>query len=347
MLTNARILYLDDDPGITRLVQKALSRFNAEVIAAENLDQALECLAGDRFDAIVLDHYLQGTTGLEILESFHNRAIDIPVVYVTGSSEARVAVEAMKAGASDYVIKSVGEDFMPLLKAALVQAVETDRLRKIRIEAEEEIRRGKARAEALLAEVNHRVGNSLALVASLIRLQSAGVASPEAKDALAETQSRITAIADMHRALYSSDDVSRVEMDKYLADLSSSIRASWIKPETGIDIEVKADRVILSADRAVSVGMIVTELVTNAVKYAFPNGSSGRIEVVLSHHGEDRARLCVADEGIGFHQGEKPKGTGLGSRIIKSMAVMLGSQVEYEAVERGTRAVLMIDLAKQ
>lgn len=345
MLTNTRILYLDDDPAFIRLVQKALARSDAVVLPAETVDQALEIISNGPIDAIVLDHYLSGITGLDILSEFSNRAIAIPVVYVTGSSEARVAVEAMKAGAYDYVVKTIGEDFMPLLKAALVQAVETARLRKIRIEAEEEIRRGKARAEALLAEVNHRVGNSLALVASLIRLQSAGMKSEEAREALAETQARITAIADMHRALYTSDDVSRVEMDKYLLELAGSIRASWIKPDSGVSITVEADRVILSADRAVSVGMIVTELVTNAIKYAFPE-KNGTIEVTLRQQGDSKAMLTVADDGTGFDRDAAPRGTGLGSRVIKSMGVMLGAPVDYGAVAKGTSASVLIDLVR-
>src|SRR5690606_30542774 len=118
--------------------------------------------------------------------------------------ETAIAVEALKSGAADYVHKSVDEDFFVLLASAIDQAVEQSRLREAKEAAEREVREARDRAELLLAEVNHRVANSLALVASLVRLQSSSVSDPTAKDALSETEARITAIAGLHRRLYTS-----------------------------------------------------------------------------------------------------------------------------------------------
>ncbi len=119
---------------------------------------------------------------------------------MTGSNEASIAINAMKAGAADYVIKSVSDDFLHLLSGAIEQTVANARLRAEKERADEEIRQAKERAEALLAEVNHRVANSLALVASLLRTADRHSPSEEVKAELAETQARITAIAGMHRS---------------------------------------------------------------------------------------------------------------------------------------------------
>jgi two-component sensor histidine kinase len=262
----------------------------------------------------------------------------MPVVYVTGSNEAQIAIEAIKAGAADYVIKSVSDDFLPLLASAIEQSVSNAQLRAAKERADEEIRLGKERAEALLAEVNHRVANSLALVASLLRLQISSARSEEVKAELAETQARISAIAGMHRSLYTSDDVSRVELDRYLGRLTAELFNSLHSAEKPVRLLLDADPISLTADKAVSVGMVVTELVTNAFKYAYPNGAGGDIRVHLKRLSDAEAILRVEDDGIGMDPAKAPTGTGLGSRIVKSMASTLGTGLQYRGRGKGTLA---------
>ncbi|MCO4317605.1 response regulator [Phyllobacterium sp. 21LDTY02-6] len=338
-----RILYVDDDPAFVRLAQKALGRAGYEVVHAATTASGLEILGGEQVDVIVLDHYLQNTTGTQFLGVLREHGITVPVVYVTGSSEAKIAIDALKAGAADYVIKTVGDEFMPLLESAIAQAIATAELHRDRERADMEILRGKERAEVLLAEVNHRVGNSLALVAALIRLQISNSEDEAVKHALTEAQARITAIGGMHRSLYSSDDVRQVEMDKYLTSLISELRSSLEHASQRLEIKQDVEDIRLSSDQAVSIGMIVTELVTNAFKYAYPEGSKGTIRVSFLKKGDGKATLSVEDDGIGWSEGTQPKGTGLGTRIVKAMASSLGSSIEYVTRDRGTRAELTIE----
>lgn len=338
------VLYVDDDLALARLAQRHLGRAGYEVVHAADSAAALAALESGSFGAIVLDHYLRAETGLQILAMLKERGIILPVIYVTGSSEATIAIEALKSGASDYVIKTVGEEFWPLMESALRQALANAELRKAKEKADQEIRLGKERAEVLLAEVNHRVANSLALVAALIRLQVSNSSSDEVKEALTETQARITAIAGMHRSLYTSDDVRHVEMDKYLGTLVREVQNSVNMEQQGPNIQLQADAVSLTSDRAVSVGMILTELLTNAIKYAYPEGGEGDVRVQFVKRGVEHALLVVEDDGIGWSEGETPKGTGLGSRIVKSMAATLGSTVEYKPITTGTRAELILTL---
>ena len=126
---DTRVLYIDDDVPLAHLVKRNLGRSNHEVVHVHDANQAVEKLQSELFDVVVLDHYLANMTGLEILRRFREAGISTPVVYVTGSSEARIAVEALKNGASDYVIKNASEDFLSLLADAVVNTVANARLR--------------------------------------------------------------------------------------------------------------------------------------------------------------------------------------------------------------------------
>jgi two-component sensor histidine kinase len=338
------ILYVDDDVALGRLAQRSLGRLGYDVHHVLDGEACLAALEHGQFDAVVLDHYLRGETGLDILRQLNARGVNLPTIYVTGSSEATIAVDALKNGASDYVIKTVGEEFWSLMQSALHQAIATAELRREKERAEQEIRLGKERAEVLLAEVNHRVANSLALVAALIRLQVTNSKDESVREALAETQARITAVAGMHRSLYTSDDVRHVEMAKYLETLVQEVQRSVNVESQGPSIRLQAEPVSLTSDRAVSVGMIVTELLTNAIKYAYPAGTDGEVRVILRRSGDGQALLAVEDDGIGLVEGSNPKGTGLGSRIVRSMASTLGSTIRYVPVARGTRAELDLEV---
>jgi two-component sensor histidine kinase/CheY-like chemotaxis protein len=342
--TKTRILYVDDDEGLARLAGKAFSRIGIDIVHAPDHESGLARLAEGGIAIVILDHYLKGTTGLAFLDAMNKRGIDIPVIYVTGSSEATVAVEALKAGAEDYVIKSVGEDFWALLKSAIRQALENAELRAAKQKADREIIAAKERAEILLAEVNHRVANSLALVAALIRMQASSSHEPTVKAALSETQARISAIAGMHRSLYTSDDVRIVEMSRYLSTLVSELGGTLEKAGRKTSIVTQFDEVSLASDRAVSAGMIVTELLTNAIKYAYPPGDGGEIRVFLQRKNDEEAMLVVEDDGIGYDTNAAPIGTGLGTRIVASMAKTIGEGISYVSRSHGTRAEVPIAL---
>lgn len=340
-----RILYIDDDPILARLAERALGRLGYEVLHAEDVERGRELLAAGGIDAVVLDHFLKSGTGLSFLKELADTPGAVPVVYVTGSSEAQVAVEALKAGAADYVIKSVGDDFIPLLANALGQALENAELKRAKFKADREVRLAKERAEVLLAEVNHRVGNSLALAAALIRLQMSTAPDASVKEALSEAQARITAIAGIHRRLYTSEDVRQVDMGAYLSTLLSELDTSMKSQGRNVHLSRTLEPLHVPTDRAVSLGVIVTELVTNAFKYAYGD-AGGEVRVGFTRLDAENALLFVEDDGIGW-RGEGPvRGTGLGSKIISAMAASLGARLEYAARPVGTRAQLSVRMVE-
>jgi two-component sensor histidine kinase len=333
-----RVLYIDDDAGIRRLVSRALQRRGYAVTAADGGEAGVAAAASEPFDLVAVDHYMPGIDGLETLSRL--RALPNPpaVVYVTGSEESRVAIAALRAGAADYVVKTPGEDFFDLLEASFAQVIERRDLERQTRRAEDDLRASNARLEALLAEVNHRVANSLQLVTAMVRLQSSALTDAAARAALEDTQRRITAIAQVHRRLYTGAAVESVDMHEYLTALIDELTATWSTPATPRALTLAAEPVRLPTDRAVSLGVIVTELVSNACKYAYPSGA-GEVRIMLMREGDARYRLLVEDDGVGIGDAA-PKGTGVGTKLIRAMAQSLDTRVEYDPHHRGTRAIL-------
>jgi two-component sensor histidine kinase len=200
-----------------------------------------------------------------------------------------------------------------------------------------------ARLEALLHEVNHRVANSLQLVSAFVQMQ-AQASDGGARAALKDTQRRIEAIIQVHRRLYSSNDVESVDMQDYLEALVRELQDTLSSAASPRNLSLVADDVRLATDKAVSVGVIVNELITNACKYAYRRGEAGEVRVRLTDEGGGLT-LIVEDDGAGMADGQPAKGTGLGGRVIRAMASSLNSEVVYDASRRGVRATLRLPAA--
>ncbi len=350
----SRILYIDDDAGIARLVQRQLERVGFSVTTALDGEAGLAQAAAERFDAIVLDHYMPGRDGLDVLADLLDLPYAAPVIFVTGAEEARIAVAALKSGAADYVIKDVQGTFIELLGASIAQEITRTRLQTERDAAEREVRESHDRLERLAAqqaillrEVNHRVANSLQLISSLIELQARRVEDAAARGMLRQAAERVEAVSLVHRRLYTSNDVEFVDMDAYLAGLVEELsRATATAEETpNKRIALHAEPIRVETDKAVPIGLMVNELVTNALKYAYPNTEYGQVRVSLTRSTEDcRVRLVVEDDGIGYPQPDAaPQGSGMGAMIVRSMARSLGASVELDRAHAGTRFVVCME----
>ncbi len=341
-----RVLYIDDDEGLARLLKKALSRHGMDVDHASGGAESLALLQERSYDAIALDHHLGTETGLDLIDALTSTSGNTPIIYVTGSDDANIVMSALRSGASDYVWKDINGHYRELIVSAINDAVAKRRLVAEREEAQRLILQAKDRAEMLLAEVNHRVANSLAMISSLATLQSNCVSDPAAKVALAEMRARILAIAGIHRRLYTSSDVRSVDLDAYLKNLGTDLLAAIGEGRRSHDLTVTADsNVSISTDRAISLAMVVTELVTNAIKYAYPDGEVGPIRIALSNMEDGQATIRVEDDGVGWTGSGPAKGTGLGSRIVQAMTKSLHATLTYDAREKGTTARITFPVA--
>jgi len=335
-----RILYIDDDDGLRRLVARALERRGFRIDCAFGGKEGVEMAAATAYDLIAVDHYMPGQDGLTTLQQLRRLPDAPPVIYVTGSEESRVAVAALKAGAIDYVVKTVGEEFFDLFARAIEQGIVRVQMRAEKEQAETRLRESHERLEAMLHEVNHRVANSLQLVSAFVHMQARIVGNEEARAALDDTQRRIAAISQVHRRLYTGGSVHKVEMADFLRSLLSDLEETWSTPEGPRTLSLVAEPVELDTDKAVAVGVIVNELVSNACKYAYGPADSGEVRVELRSLG-DTFLLRIEDDGCGMPTNGAVKGTGLGSKLISAMAATLKSTVDYDTEHTGVRATLL------
>lgn len=341
MSDGRRVLYVDDDEGLRHLARRALERRGYQVSLAASGEEGLAMARAEPVDLIALDHYMPGQGGFETLQALLRELPDPPpIVYVTGSDETSVAVAALKAGAADYVVKSVGEEFFDLLQNAFDQALEQVKLRRSHAEAQAALVASNRRLEALLKEVNHRVANSLQMVSAFVQMQAFAIKDQVAQEALQDTHRRIEAIIQVHRRLYTHEDVERVAMRDYLDALVRELEDTCSTPQAPRALKLDVEPIQMETDHAVSVGVIVNELVTNACKYAYPAGAPGEVRVTLKAH-DGGLMLVVEDDGAGMTSAG-PQGTGLGGRLIKAMAASLGAVFAYDPDYAGVRAVLRV-----
>ncbi len=344
------LLYIDDDDALARLVDRGLTRRGFKVVHAKSGAEGLELIAEGGIDVVALDQYMSGLDGIETLERILAIPEAPPVVFVTASQDSSIAVTALKAGAADYLVKDVQGDFVALLQVAADGALRQAQLQRARDEAEAEIHASRdryaalaAEREVLLREVNHRVGNSLQIIASLLHLQANSATQDDVKAALTNAMGRVAAVAQVHRRLYTSHDLKSVLLNQYLEALLEDLRRS-AEGNKMSRLTLQAEAIEIDPDRAVAIGIIVNELVMNAVKYAYPD-CAGPIHVGLNAAAADLF-LSIADNGVGLNVKSDPRSTGMGQRIVAAMAAKLDATVGRDPKHAGTRIVLRFPRAK-
>ena len=194
----------------------------------------------------------------------------------------------------------------------------------------------------LLAEVNHRVKNSLQVVASLLTLQAMKADNPTLREALQQACGRVTAVARVHQRLHQAGDRSLVDLRELLQEVAAGVHgaADSVTVRAGVTA-------LMPTDKAVLVALIVNELVTNAVKYAYPGREPGSIAVSLERATSDLI-LVVSDDGVGLPDGfdfKQPRG--FGTRMIGSMVAQLGGRIDQEARHPGTRISVRVPMWRE
>jgi two-component sensor histidine kinase len=190
---------------------------------------------------------------------------------------------------------------------------------------------------ALLREVHHRVKNNLQVISSLLRLDARKSAQPEVKVALTDMNWRIRSMALLHESLYRADHYASVDLAAYLRQLATEAARSMIGPASNVTLSLDLCPATVNLDQATPCGLIVNELISNALKHGFAQGSSGTVTVRLVKDGQDHVQITVSDDGIGLPLDFENRRTGsLGLQLIDDLTQQMGATLSIGPLPAAT-----------
>lgn len=201
---------------------------------------------------------------------------------------------------------------------------------------EDKISEALGEKEMLLKEIHHRVKNNLMIISSLLDLQSCYIKDKESQGVFKESQNRAKSMAMIHERLYQSTDLKNIGFNEYITTLANDLYRTYVKDPGSVDLILEIEDVKLDINVAIPLGLILNELITNSMKYAFPEGKKGKITIVFHKKG-DEFLLKVSDNGVGFPEDLDYKNTdSLGMQIVTNLTRQIDGELELDRTEGTT-----------
>jgi len=325
-----KILLVDDEPAhaeaLRRILKKADPRI--EVRVAGTLAKFRLLATADPPDIAIMDLNLPDGRALEELISPPEDG-PFPILLMTGYGDEQIAVSAMKAGAIDYIVKS--EEAFAAIPHTIERALREWRLLQDRKSAGEIIQASLREKEVLLREIHHRVKNNMQVISSLFNLQAGHTLNVECREILKEGQNRLRAMSLVHEKLYQSRDLSKIDLPGYIQSLTAHLfHVDLVDPDQ-VRLETDFEDVVLDINSAIPCGLILNELISNALKHAFPEKRKGILKIRLKRRTDGSVELRVADDGIGFPEGlDFRQAESFGLQIVNLLVGQLNAAFELE-----------------
>lgn len=337
-LKEIRVLIAEDDYLASEKIKEVVESIGYTVVgeAVDGLE-AVEMTKALRPDVVLMDIKMPGIDGLEATRQIQAQC-PTPVVVLTAYQSSELVDQASAAGVGAYLVKPPNARYLARTVAiARARFHDMMALRRLNAELQAEIEERK-QAEAqlrslleekqvLLKEVHHRVKNNLAVISSLLNIQTNAIEDEQARAALQESQARIRAMARLHEQLYKSRDLARIEMNHYIHSLADRLRQSY--GAYRVSLKIGPGNVTLGINIAVPCGLIINELISNAMKYAFPAGVEGEILVEFNLLNEKLYQLIISDNGVGLPSGVNWEETqSLGLQLVYLLTQQIDGSIE-------------------
>jgi PAS domain S-box-containing protein len=188
-----------------------------------------------------------------------------------------------------------------------------------RKQSEDQVRASLKEKDTLLHEIHHRVKNNMTVISSLLKLQMSSTDSQVAKDALQDSQNRVQSMSKIHETLYRSDNLAAIDLKTYLSELGGTVFQNY-SISSKVQFKVEAENIMIDVKPASTVGLIVNELITNCLKYAFPDDRKGEMLLELKSDKENGVELSVSDNGVGISEGfDLNTADSLGLKLVKML----------------------------
>lgn len=325
------ILIVDDSESARDTLEAMLAGEGYRLEFAADGPEALKKVSELRPGLVLLDVMMPGMDGFEVCRRLKSdEAVQyIPVVMVTALDSKEDLVQGLDAGADDFVSKPVNNlELRARVRSLLRAKRQYDEL----VRAEEAIKTSLREKEVLLKEIHHRVKNNMQTIIGLLDMQSRYCQDERYDVLLQESCQRVHSMALVHERLYQSEDLSQVDFGAYLRELGRELRRFY--GANRVALKVVAEEVSVGVDKAIPCGLIVNELVSNALKHAFPPGRAGEISISLRpvDEGDGELELVVSDDGVGLEEGLDFRNTGsMGLYLVVNLVErQLGGRIELD-----------------
>jgi two-component sensor histidine kinase/CheY-like chemotaxis protein len=368
-LKHSTILVIDDNPANLAIAVNFLEEFGFTILVSGTGKSGLMRAKYTCPDLILLDVIMPDVDGFETCRQLKQdeETQDIPIIFMTALSEMENKMMGFELGAVDYITKPIQKEELlarvrvhlqlraltrtleeknQRLTAEVKQRVTTEtalqqlnqklemlvdqRAAQLR-QSNEQLKLSLHEKEVLLKEVHHRVKNNLNVIISLLSLQSKSFNDPKVIEVFENSKNRIYSIALVHEQLYQSQTFSQINFRDYIRQLVSGLFYSCSDSSASIKLTFEIDEIYLNIETAIPCGMIINELVTNAIKYAFPDQRSGEIKIILKIDKLRKFYLTIQDNGIGFPPSFDWKNApSLGLTLVRLLIKQLDGTIERE-----------------
>jgi two-component sensor histidine kinase/CheY-like chemotaxis protein len=339
MMSNGstRILLVDHNPDDRALVRREAEALfaGAEVREAGSREELEAALNPGGYDLVVTDLELRWGNGREVLAAVRQSRPDCAVVMFTGTGDEISAVELMKAGLDDYVVKHARQ--LPRLRASMKLALESARNRSALSERERQLTAALAYKELIVRELHHRVKNNLQTIVNLLELRARDKGGTIAAE-LNDLAGRMRALGKVQAGIYEADALDRVEFGATLREIAAEIVKIYGEDRVRLGANIDGS-MELEVSRAVPLALLCYEVLLNAMKHAWKDGRTGVLSIELKTGPSPLLR--IADDGAGFD--EKTIVKGFGSRLTPALAREAGAEVAISsAPEHGTAVIIQL-----
>jgi two-component sensor histidine kinase len=323
-----KILIIDDQKDHLDLLVLICNQLmpRLTVLTAKSGKQGIEFALKELPDVIMLDTRMPDMNGYNVCQwlRVHENTKQIPIIMFTGvKADSHSRAKALEGGADAFLYKPIDHvEMVAQVYAMLRMKKAEDQLRKNKETLKEK--------DLLLKEIHHRVKNNMAMVSSLLNIQSSYISDKKARTALAECRTRISSIAMLHEKLYSSSDLVNIDFHDYIHDLANSLIISYSIPRDRIELIIDINDIYLGADAAIPLGLIITELVTNSLKYGIKNDKKLFITIHMKLE-DNHFHLTVGDSGPGIDENLDWRNTEtLGIRLVTLLTEQLAGIIKLD-----------------